>query len=82
VDEEARQFILMIEKRQAERDRELRQWLDERQAERDRNFRRWLDEFVADSIRRHNEVMVDLKAQHEALFSIIDRLDRGGGAPA
>jgi hypothetical protein len=65
VDEEARQFILM---------------LDKRQAERDRRFKEWLDAFVADSIRRHEEVMADLTAQREALFRILDRLDSGGGA--
>jgi hypothetical protein len=76
VDEESRQFILMLEKRQAERDRELRQWFDER----DRNFRRWLDEFAADSIRRHEEVMAEITSHRKALFGILDRLDRGGGA--
>ena len=67
MDEEARQLILM---------------LDRRQAERDRRFREWLDEFVADSIRRHEEAMAELKVHREALFRIFDRLDGGGGAPA
>jgi hypothetical protein len=76
VDEEARQLILL---------------LDRRQAERDHRFKEWLDEFVADSVRRHEEVMGELKSRHEevmaeitshrkALFSILDRLDSGGGA--
>jgi hypothetical protein len=105
VDEEARQLILLLDKRQAERDRALKEWFDERDAERDRNWKQWLDErdrswnawlderdrrwrdwldkFAADSIRRHEEVMAEIRAHRDALFRIIDRLDSGGGsAPA
>jgi hypothetical protein len=69
VDEAARQLIL---------------WLERRQAERDRGFKAFLDEFRHDSIRRHEEVMAELAVHREAMFRIFDRLDgnEGGTAPA
>ena len=72
MDEEARQFILMFEKRWAARDRELA-----------RTFREFLREWSETDLRRHHEVMAEITSHRKALFSILDRLDSGGGgAPA